>query len=75
MMAARIVTTPRLEVGDVVELFEYAYGIPFGATGGRVWDVSPLDGRFLLGRVPPARAAGVRVILYWEEELRRLMGP
>ena len=75
MMAARVVTTPRLDVGDVVELFENAYGIAFGAVGGRIWDVSPLDGRFLLGRQPPARASGVRLILYWGQELRRLMEP
>ena len=74
-MAARIVTTPRLDVGDVVELFENAQGVRFGAVGGRGWDVSPLDGRFLFAHRPPPTQAGIRVILNWEQELRRLMGP
>jgi hypothetical protein len=73
MMAARVVTTPRLSVGEVVRLLPPLEPMSFTAVGGRLWDVSPRDGRILWGRRPAPANAGIRVVLNWEQELRELM--
>jgi hypothetical protein len=74
MMAARVETQSAFRVRDVSALFEIGYGSGFGAISGRSWDVSPVDGRFIMTRRPRASGpSGVRVVLNWTPELRRLM--
>jgi hypothetical protein len=72
MMAASVTRTPNFEVEAVTPLFLVGGG-SFGAVSGRGWDLSPLDGRFLFARRPPAGPSGVRVVLNWTQELRRAM--
>jgi Tol biopolymer transport system component len=72
MMAASVRRTPTFEVEAVTPLFLVGWG-SFGAVAGRAWDLSPLDGRFLFARRPPAGPSGVRVVLNWTQELRRAM--
>jgi Tol biopolymer transport system component len=74
VMAARIVTTPRLAVGEVVQLLSPLEPMSFTAVGGRGWDVSPRDGRILWSRRPLPPNAGIRVVLHWEQELLEAMG-
>ena len=73
MMAARIVTTPRLSVGEVVQLLPPLEPMSFTAVGGRGWDVSPRDGRILWSRRPVPPNVGIRVVLNWEQELLEAM--
>jgi serine/threonine-protein kinase len=73
IMAAHIVTTPRLSVGEVVQLLPPLEPMSFTAVGGRGWDVSPRDGRILWGRRPVPPDAGIRVVLNWEQELLAAM--
>lgn len=73
LMAASVVTEPRMQVRDVNALFRMGYGT-FGNVSGRGWDVSPVDGRFVLVRYPARQAvAGVHVVLNWSRELLRAM--
>lgn len=72
MMAAAVSRTPTFEVEAVAALFRVGLA-GFGAVGGRFWDLSPLDGRFLFARRPPAAPSGVHVVLNWTQELDRLM--
>ena len=75
LMAASVVTEPRMQVRDVNALFRMGYGA-FGNVSGRAWDVSPVDGRFLLVKHPPRQGvAGVHVVLNWTPELLRAMEP
>jgi hypothetical protein len=73
MMAARIVTTPRLSVGEVVQLLPPVQPMSFTTVAGRSWDVSPRDGRILWGRRSAPASAGIRIVLNWEQELLELM--
>lgn len=73
LMAASVITEPRMQVRDVNALFRMGYAT-FGNVSGRTWDVSPVDGRFLLARYPARQAvAGVHVVLNWTQELLRTM--
>jgi len=74
MIAVSVATEPRLQVRDAGPLFSLGFGPRFGGIGGRPWDISPVDGRFLVVRRPPGDPGGVRVLLNWTRELRRLMG-
>jgi serine/threonine-protein kinase len=73
MMAAAVATDPAFRVHHVSALFAIGLGTGFGAISGRPWDVSPVDGRFIVARSPTPQAEGVRVALNWTAELRRLM--
>jgi Tol biopolymer transport system component len=73
LMAASVVTEPRMQVRDVNALFRMGYA-NFGNVSSREWDLSPVDGRFLLVRYPPRQGvAGVHVVLNWSRELLRAM--
>jgi hypothetical protein len=73
MMAAAVATDPAFRVHDVSALFAIGLGPGFGVISGRPWDVSPVDGRFIVVRSTSRQAEGVRVALNWTAELRRLM--
>ena len=73
MMAASVRRTPTFELHAVAPLFSLHSSARFGAIGGRPWDVSPLDGRLLRTKDPPATQSGIRVVLNWTQELRRRM--
>jgi hypothetical protein len=56
-----------------MKLFDF---VPPGSGGlsGRVYDISPLDRRFIVGRpVTSAATVDVSVVLNWFEELRELV--
>ena len=72
-MAAVVGRAPTFEVRAVTALFAWNASSRFGAIGGRIWDISPLDGRFLRTKDPDAAQSGVRVVMNWTQELRRLM--
>jgi Tol biopolymer transport system component len=70
MMAARATLEPTFAAGTVTQLFRNACEQPYFEGGGRGYDVSRFDGRFLMvkeGKVPPARLV---VVLNWFQELR-----
>jgi eukaryotic-like serine/threonine-protein kinase len=70
MMSATVVFTPTLRIGNVVKLFDFEK--PPTRITGRRYDVSPIDGRFLLIR-PASGSRGtvdISVVLNWFEELR-----
>jgi hypothetical protein len=73
MMAAVVRRTPTFEVRTVAALFAWNSSERFGVIGGRSWDLSPLDGRFLRANTPDVAPSGVHVVLNWTQELRRLM--
>jgi hypothetical protein len=73
MQAARWSATPEFEITQVTELFA---GSPYVVEGGaRVYDVSPVDGRFLMIRKPEAVAETQRIVVTvnWQKELERLL--
>jgi hypothetical protein len=72
-MAASVKLTPSLTVGGVTRLFDWEKP-PSGASGRR-YDISPIDGRFLLTKSATAASNGqlsISVVLNWLEELKRL---
>ena len=76
MMVAAVTLTPSFEVGDVTDVFPYSDYRFAGGQGGRMYDVSPVDGRFLMIKpVGPQITAGtsMTVILNWFAELTRLV--
>jgi serine/threonine protein kinase len=74
MMAASITFSPNPTVGSITKLFDWIKPTPRRA--GTPYDVSPLDGRFLMAQ-PVTRIAGgpthVSVVLNWTDELKRLI--
>ena len=74
MMAASITLSPRLNLGRVTKLF--AWEKPPRGISGRVYDISPVDGRFLMTK-PASTVAdtttNISVVLNWFEELRQRM--
>jgi eukaryotic-like serine/threonine-protein kinase len=76
MMAASVKLSPNLTLGRVTKLFD-SERPPRVATGtGRAYDLSPVDGRFLMTK--PARKGSdgfieISVVLNWTEELKRLV--
>lgn len=69
MMAASMKLSPALSQGRVTKLFDWQK--PPVGNSGRPYDVSPLDGRFLM--VKPKNPDGnvdISVVLNWFEELR-----
>jgi serine/threonine protein kinase len=74
MMAASVTLSPSLVLGGVTKLFDAQK--PTRIVSGMQYDVSPLDGRFLV--IKPVAAAANRpvhisVVLNWFDELRRLL--
>jgi eukaryotic-like serine/threonine-protein kinase len=74
MMAASVKLSPRLSLGGVTKLFEWAK--PRRGPGGTPYDISPVDGRFLITH-PASEGSGgavdISVVLNWTEELKRLL--
>ena len=72
MMAVEVELTPNLRLGEVKKLFEWQ--APPSAISGHPFDVSPIDGRFLMPRLAADTDAvtEVSVVLNWLDELRRL---
>jgi hypothetical protein len=73
MTAATVELSPSLTVGRVTKLFDWEK--PARGITGRPYDISPIDGRFLIVK-PTRRAEGViniSVVLNWFEDLRHLM--
>jgi serine/threonine-protein kinase len=71
MMSASVKLTPSLSLGRVTKLFDGQK--PPRRTSGRSYDISPVDGRFLM--IKPvtdgsSRAINISVVLNWFEELR-----
>ena len=79
MMAATVELTPSFEAGAVSELFPSITGRPVSlvSAGGRPYDVSPVDGRFLMVRPrEEAEGSNITVVLNWFKELTaRVPGP
>jgi hypothetical protein len=74
MMATSVELSPNLSLGRVTKLFEWEKP-PRGVSGMR-YDVSPVDGRFLM--INPATEGSdgeitISVVLNWHEELKRLV--
>ena len=71
-MAAEIELTPNLRLGEVKKLFEWQ--APGSVISGHPFDVSPIDGRFLVPRIATDAdtVTEVSVVLNWLDELRRL---
>jgi serine/threonine-protein kinase len=73
LMSASIELSPSPSLGRVTKLFDWDR--PPRGPSGRTYDVSPVDGRFLMIE----RAAGsggtieISVVLNWMEELKRLV--
>jgi eukaryotic-like serine/threonine-protein kinase len=70
MMAASLHTTPTLRVERATKLFDFQP--PSSGIGGRPYDVSPVDGRFLVTRpvAQAARTVELSVVMHWDGLLR-----
>ncbi len=72
VMAASISATAPLRVGASTKLFDW--DAPPAQRSGRPYDISPVDGRFLMTKrsnLPPRNDAEITVVLNWFTELRR----
>ena len=70
MMAASVTLTPDLRIGRVTPLFEWEK--PPTGLSGRLYDVSPRDGRFIVTRRVTEHPTGpteVAVVLNWLQDL------
>ena len=70
MMAASVKTSPSLSLGKVTKLF--ATEKPARGVSGRPYDLSPIDGRFLVTKPVRDRAGAainISVVLNWFQEL------
>jgi eukaryotic-like serine/threonine-protein kinase len=74
MMAASVKTSPDLKLGPVIKLFDTRP--PQSGRSGIPYDVSPVDGRFLVTKVLGPRPSGdqgdVSVVLNLRDQLRAL---
>ena len=71
VMAASVKLSPSLSLGRVTKLFDWEKP-PSGASGRR-YDISPVDGRFLMTKSATEGSNGainISVVLNWFEELR-----
>jgi serine/threonine-protein kinase len=76
MMAATIEFSPRLSVENTTKLFDWQ--APSSGLSGRPYDVSPLDGRFLVTRLvapPVTNDRDISVVLNWFNELTEQVPP
>ena len=75
MMAASVKLSPSLTLGRVTKLFDWE--IPPRGPAGMPYDVSPVDGRFLMTINSATEGSGgvinISVVLNWFEELKRLV--
>jgi eukaryotic-like serine/threonine-protein kinase len=70
MMAASVTLLPDLRLGQVVKLFDTQK--PPRGISGRPYDVSRVDGRFLMGKpVSAPDGVDISVVLNWLEELQQ----
>jgi hypothetical protein len=74
MMAAAVTLSPNLSLGGVTKLF--AWEKPRRGPGAMPYDISPVDGRFLITH-PASEGSGgaidISVVLNWLEELTQLV--
>lgn len=73
MMNVSLKTQPELQIGQTTKLF--AFQAPPAGISGQAFDVSPVDGRFLVMRREQDAGNGpvqATVVLNWFEELRKL---
>jgi Tol biopolymer transport system component len=71
MMAASVTLSPSPKLGSVTKLFDG--NKPAAGISGVPYDISPLDGRFIMTQLAAAAGGGpthVSVILNWSEELK-----
>ena len=71
MMAASVALSPGLSLGRVTKLFDGEK--PPRGTSGRPYDISPIDGRFLMTKPATDASSGainISVVLNWFEALR-----
>jgi hypothetical protein len=71
MMAASVKLSPGLSLGRVTKLFDWEK--PPRGVSERPYDISPVDGRFLVTKHATTGADGainISVVLNWFEELR-----
>jgi hypothetical protein len=76
MMAASVKLSPSLTLGRVTKLFDSERPSRVATGTGRAYDISPLDGRFLMTKPAAKGSDGVidiSVVLNWTEELKRLI--
>jgi Tol biopolymer transport system component len=74
MMAASVTLSPSLSLGGVTKLFKWEK--PPRGPAGRRYDISPIDGRFLMLQSAGEGSDGlidISVVLNWTEELKRLV--
>jgi serine/threonine-protein kinase len=68
-----------LATGAAIKLFDGPYYFGGGAIAGRTYDISPIDGRFLMMKSvsgqPSANGGNIEVVLNWFEELRQTVRP
>ena len=71
MMATEVTLDPIFSPGEVRELFPRN---PFIVNSSALYDLSPVDGRFLMHKIElRSEARGATVILNWLEELKGLV--
>ncbi|MEQ1910150.1 MAG: protein kinase [Vicinamibacterales bacterium] len=69
MMAASVTLSPSLSLGGVTKLFDWEPQVP--GVSGMVYDISPLDGRFLMiKRDGSDGPINISVVLNWFTDLR-----
>ena len=76
LFAVPVQLSPQLTIGRPTKLFDGLLAPQPGGRGGRLYDVSRRDGRFIVTRtVTPPEAAlnDISVVLNWFEELRKLV--
>jgi hypothetical protein len=74
MMTASITFSPNPSVGSITKLFDWIKPAP--RRSGTPYEVSPIDGRFLMVQPVTPTAGGathVSVVLNWIDELKRLI--
>jgi len=74
MMAASVKLSPSLSLGRVTKLFDWEK--PRRGPARRPYDISPVDGRFLIIKPDTEGSGGainISVVLNWTEELKRLV--
>jgi eukaryotic-like serine/threonine-protein kinase len=72
MRAAPVTLSPDLHLGPVAKLFDWEK--PFPGISGRMYDISPVDGRFLIIKPAAERSieqVHVALALNWFEELKQ----
>jgi len=74
MMSVPIILSPKLKIGRPTKLFDWTR--PASVITARPYDISRVDGRFLMGRAVSASAPppiDISVVINWFEELRMLL--